>query len=132
MGKLFVTFCEELKINLWCSTPYRPKANGQFDSLNKISINILNKHLEEAKGKWTKLLGVLWEVWTILKSSTSETHFSLAYGFEAVIPTEVLQLTHKSGANNDDNKENYDMNLILLEENRENEMIRIETQKMII
>ena len=46
--------------------------------------------LEEAKGKWVdELPGVLWAYRTTPDWPTKTTHFSLTYGMEAIIPTEI-------------------------------------------
>ena len=53
-------------------------------------MNELKKRLDGAKGRWVKELPyVLWAYRTTLRRSTGETPFSLKYGVEAVIPTEV-------------------------------------------
>ena len=50
----------------------------------------LKKRLEQAKGKWVEeLLGVLWAYRTTLGRLTGNTSFTLAYGMDAVIPTEI-------------------------------------------
>jgi hypothetical protein len=52
-------------------------------------MNTIKKLLENAKGRWAdELPGVLWSYRTTARTSTGETPFSLAYGMEAVIPTE--------------------------------------------
>ena len=46
--------------------------------------------LDRAKGKWAEELpNVLWAYCTTPRRSTGETPFSLTYGAEVVIPTEV-------------------------------------------
>ena len=46
--------------------------------------------LEEAKGKWVdELPEVLWAYRTTPYWPTRTTHFSLTYGMEAIIPTEI-------------------------------------------
>lgn len=50
----------------------------------------MKKRLNEAKGAWPdKLPKILWSICTIPNSGTLDTLFSLAFGNEAVIPTEV-------------------------------------------
>lgn len=44
---------------------------------------------------------------TTPRFATDETPFSLVYGFEAIIPVEVLLPTLKSGTNNLDNEEGF-------------------------
>ena len=53
-------------------------------------MNGLKKRLDGAKGRWVEEFpNVLWAYRTTPKRSTGETSFSLTYGAEAVIPTEV-------------------------------------------
>ena len=53
-------------------------------------MNGLKKRLEGAKGRWAEELpNVLWAYRTTPRRSTRETLFSLTYGTEAVILTEV-------------------------------------------
>ena len=49
----------------------------------------LKKRLDNTKGKWVEELShVLWMYRTTPQRSTGETHFSMTYGAEAVIPLE--------------------------------------------
>lgn len=66
------------------------------------------------------------------KFSIGKTLFSLVYGYEAFIYTEVLLPTLKSGAKKKNKKENHAMDLILMEERREKAMIKMKSQKMSI
>nr|XP_017245120.1 PREDICTED: uncharacterized protein LOC108216789 [Daucus carota subsp. sativus] len=92
------TFCKRYNINLVKSTPRYPQANGQAESSNKIIINNLKKRLTSCKGRWAEELPwVLWADRTTPKISTGQTPFSLVYGTEAVIPTEVMMPTARYG-----------------------------------
>ena len=54
----------------------------------------LKKRLDDAKGKWVdELPHVLWTYHTTPQRSTGETHFSMTYGLEVVIPLEFGFLT---------------------------------------
>ena len=58
--------------------------------MNKTILNGLKRRLDGAKGRWAEELpNVLWAYRTTPRRSTGETPFSLTYGAEAVIPTEV-------------------------------------------
>ena len=58
--------------------------------MNKTILNGLKRRLDGAKGRWVEELpNVLWAYITTPRRSTGETPFSLTYGPEAVIPTEV-------------------------------------------
>lgn len=50
----------------------------------------LKKRSEEEKGKWVEeLSGVLWTYYTMPQTATGESHFSLVFGSEAIIPTKI-------------------------------------------
>lgn len=89
-SKTFRTFCSELGIRNKYSTPAYPQSNGQAEAVNKTILNGLKRRLDGAKGRWAEELpSVLWAYRTTPRRSTGETPFSLTYGAEAVIPTEV-------------------------------------------
>ena len=86
----FRNFCSELNIRNSYSTPHYPQSNGKAEATNKTLITALKKRLEQAKGKWVEELpGVLWAYRTTPGRPTGNTPFSLAYGMDAVIPTEI-------------------------------------------
>jgi len=89
-SKTFRKFCGSLGItNQYCTLAY-PQGNGQAEATNKAIVNRLKSRLEGAKGGWVnELPSVLWAYRTTPRRSTGETPFSLTYGAEAVIPTEV-------------------------------------------
>ena len=69
--------------------PTYPLGNGQVEATNKVIVSGLKKKLDDAKGKWVDgLPHVLWTYRTTPQRSTGETHFSMTYGAEAVIPLE--------------------------------------------
>ena len=69
---------------------------------------------------------VLWMYRTTPRKSTGETPFSMTYGPEAVIPLETGFLTSKtSSLNLKDNDEQLTKSLDLIEEKRENVMVRL-------
>ena len=58
--------------------------------MNRSLLKIIKTRLEGAKGIWLEELpSVLWAYRTKARTPTGETPFRLAYGSEAVIPTEV-------------------------------------------
>ncbi|XP_071714577.1 uncharacterized protein [Rutidosis leptorrhynchoides] len=78
------------------------------------------KRLNEKRTGWVdELSNVLWAYRTTFKKSTGETHFSLAYGSEAMIPAEILVPTHRV-ANFDETANNEALceNLNFVEERR--------------
>ncbi|XP_057811617.1 uncharacterized protein LOC131025850 [Salvia miltiorrhiza] len=123
----FQDFCRFWNIKQSFSTPRYPQANGQAESSNKTIMNTLKKRLEKAKGKWAdELPGVLWSYRTTTRASTGETPFSLAYGMEAVIPTESEVPTARHELTTDDgNQEAMCHELDLLDEKRNKVNIRL-------
>ena len=89
-SKAFWAFCSDLGIRNKYSTPVYLQSNGQAEAVNKTILNGLKRRLDGTKGRWVKeLSNVLWAYRTTPKRSTGEISFSLTYGAEAVIPTEV-------------------------------------------
>jgi hypothetical protein len=94
ISKRTTDFCESWGIKMVTSTPVHPQANGHAESSNKIVINNLKKKLGEKKGKWAEELPfVLWADRTTSKSATGQTPFSLVFGTEAMLPTEMVMPT---------------------------------------
>ena len=84
----FRDFCKQLGIRNHYSSPSHPQANGQAEVANRSLLKIIKTWLEGAKGVWPdELPDVLWAYMRIVRASTGETSFKLAYGSEAVIPT---------------------------------------------
>ena len=68
----------------------RPQANGQVEAVNKRIKHNLKTKLKNLKGRWVdNLPEVLWAYTTTARSTTEETPFSLAYGYEAMVPVEL-------------------------------------------
>jgi ribonuclease HI len=85
--------CGKYNITQKFTSVYHPQANGQVENANRTILDGLKKRLEGAKGTWPDILPtVLWAYRTTHRTSTGETPFSLSYGTEAVIPTEVYEL----------------------------------------
>lgn len=79
-----------MNIELKFCTLAHTEVNAQVEGANKTIKKILKSRLSEKKRTWVgELLGVLWVYWTTHKVSTRKTPFSLAFGHEAVIPTEI-------------------------------------------
>ena len=86
----FRDFCSELGIKNHYSLIAHPQSNEQVEVTNRSLLKIIKTRLEEAKGIWPNELPiVLWVYKTTTRTPTGETPFRLAYGSEAVIPTEV-------------------------------------------
>ena len=124
-SKMFRKYCGELGIIYRYSTPAYPQANGQAKAVNKVIVSGLKKRLDDAKGKWVEELPhVLWTYRTTPRRSTGETHFSMTYVAEAVIPLETgFPTTRTNSFNPKDNDEQLTRSLDLIEEKRENVMV---------
>ncbi|KAK9050558.1 hypothetical protein SSX86_029875 [Deinandra increscens subsp. villosa] len=114
-------FCESWGIKMITSTPVHPQANGQAESSNKIIINNLKKRLKEKKGRWAEELPLaLWADRTTSKNATGQTPYSLVFGTEAVIPTEMVIPTFRiNGQTQDLNDQSLIEDLDTLDEMRD-------------
>nr|CAN76858.1 hypothetical protein VITISV_001664 [Vitis vinifera] len=123
----FRNFCSELNIQNSYSTPRYPQSNGQAEATKKTLITALKKRLEQAKGKWVEELpGVLWAYRTTLGRPTGNTPFALAYGMDAIIPTEIgLPTIRTEAAKQNDANTELGRNLDWADEVRENASIRM-------
>jgi hypothetical protein len=75
------------------STVYYPQGNGLAESTNKSLQTILRKIVEANRTNWDcKLNSALWAYRTSYKSSIRATPFRLAFGLEAVMPSELIVL----------------------------------------
>ena len=109
----FRDFCLQLGIKNHYSSPTHPQANGQVEVINRSFVEIIKTRLEGAKGIWSKELpSALWAYRTTTRTPIRETLFRLAYGSEAVIPTEV-GLTSYRVENHDKSRNNKAMRLRL-------------------
>jgi hypothetical protein len=123
----FRKWCAELHIRNYFSSPGHPQANGQVEATNKTIFKILKKKLGDRKGGWADdLLEVLWAYRTTKRTPTEETPYALAFGTEAVIPTELgsgsLRVeSYKAEAN----AEGLKLHLDLLQEKRDHAQITL-------
>ena len=126
-SKVFRKFCNDLGIKNKYSTPAYPQSNSQAKATNKAIVNGLKKRLEGTKGMWVKeLSNVLWAYRTTPRRSMGETPFSLTYGGEMMIPTEIsLCSARVSGFVPAENEELMVKQLNSLEEYRELATIRL-------
>ena len=86
----FKEFCDDLQIKKVFSSVALPQANGQVEAMNKTIKHNLKTKVENLKGRWVDdLLEVLWAYRTTARSTTRETPFSLAYGYEAMVLVEL-------------------------------------------
>ena len=121
----FQEFCAYWKIKLSFLTPCYPQCNEQAKYSNKIIVNNLKKRSEAVKERWVeKLPGVLWAYRTTPKASTNESPFCLVDGTEAFILTGVIFLMLRV-RDESQNSEAVTLSLDLLEEKREQDLIRM-------
>nr|CAN79600.1 hypothetical protein VITISV_015420 [Vitis vinifera] len=123
----FRNFYSELNIrNSYC-TPRYPQSNRQAEATNKTLITALKKRLEQAKGKWVEELpDVLWAYRTTPGRPSRNTPFALAYGMDAVIPTEIgLPTIRTDAAKQNDANTEFGRNLDWTDEVRESAAIRM-------
>ena len=72
-----------------------------MEAFNKTIIKILNKTIHEYAEKWHEFLPLaLWAYRTSQRTTTGYTPFSLVYGSEAVLPTEILVPTARLALQN--------------------------------
>ncbi|KAL5835927.1 hypothetical protein ACOSQ4_015424 [Xanthoceras sorbifolium] len=105
-NRAFRALCQEYKINVCFASPSHPQTNGQ--------------------GAWVdKLHEVLWALRTTPHTTIGESPFSLAFGTEAVLPTEMtIQTLRVREYTPSDNEVELRAALDELEERRENASIR--------
>ena len=104
-NKSFRDFCSQLGIKNHYSSLAHPQSNGQVEVANRSLLKIIKTRLEGAKGIWPEELpSILWAYRTTVRTPTGETPFQLAYGNEAVIPTEVELSSY--GVDNHDKSKN--------------------------
>ncbi|XP_073137946.1 uncharacterized protein [Henckelia pumila] len=91
VGSKVKDFAADYGIKIHCSSPYYPQANGQAEASNKVLIQILQKMMEDNPRDWPRLLSeTLWAYRTSKRTATEVSPFALAYGHEAVLPTEIM------------------------------------------
>ncbi|KAI5318283.1 hypothetical protein L3X38_037991 [Prunus dulcis] len=86
------------------------------------------RKLEQRKAKWSEeLLNVLWAYRITKRKPTGKNPFSLAYGTEAVIPTEIgLPTVRTLVVESNDNEQQLAHKLDMLEEQREAAALQLE------
>nr|GEV30336.1 reverse transcriptase domain-containing protein [Tanacetum cinerariifolium] len=117
----FKDWCDKLNIIQRFASVKHPQSNGLVERANRSLGEGIKARLGEGNKNWVEELPhVLWAHRTMIKSSHGDTPFSLTYGTETVIPTEIGMPTYRTAAvdvvNND---EELRLNLNLLEERRE-------------
>nr|GEX27450.1 reverse transcriptase domain-containing protein [Tanacetum cinerariifolium] len=116
----FKDWCDKLNITQWLASVKHPQSNRLVEMANRSLGEGIKARLGEGNKNWVEELPhVLWAHRTIIKSSHGYTPFSLTYGTEAVIPTEIGMPTYRTAAVDVvNNNEELRLNLDLLEERR--------------
>jgi hypothetical protein len=132
--KQFREWCSELQIRNYYSSILCLKANGQVEATNKTLMRMLKKMLQQKKWAWVEYVPkVLWSYHTTTRTLTGDTCFSFTYGTEVVIPVEVGSPSFKVASYNPGlNDEGINLNLDLLQEKKEEMMIRLPGQTIMI
>ncbi|GJV61186.1 reverse transcriptase domain-containing protein [Tanacetum coccineum] len=122
----FKDWCEKLCIRQHFASVKHPQTNGLVERANRSLGEGIKARLDERSKNWMEELPhVLWAHRTMIKSSNGDTPFSLTYEMEAVIPAEISMTTLRTAeVDPAQNNEALEINLDLLEEQREQAAIR--------
>jgi transposase InsO family protein len=121
----FKDFCADSGIKINYASVSHPQSNGQVECSNGIILQGLTPRifdrLKSYAGKWVKELpSVVWALHTTPSRATSHTLFSLVYGSEAMLPTEVEHKSFRVQHFNEERSDNSRVDeLTKLEELRE-------------
>ena len=125
-NRVYQNFCQELKIKNLYSTSRYPQSNGLVEASNKTLLTALKKRLDSAKGKWVdELPGVLWAYKTTARKPIGMSPFTITYGMEAIIPTEISMPTIGENIPEQGSTELMIKELDTVDELRESAAIRI-------
>nr|XP_009386626.1 PREDICTED: uncharacterized protein LOC103973709 [Musa acuminata subsp. malaccensis] len=116
----FQEFCAKHKIQLRFSSVAYPQANGLAEVTNRSIVDDLKRRVSAARSAWIdELPSVLWALRTTPKTPTGESPYSLTFGTEAVLPSEVAIPTPRTADYGEEaSGEGLRFNLDLLEERR--------------
>nr|GEU47033.1 reverse transcriptase domain-containing protein [Tanacetum cinerariifolium] len=117
----FKDWCDKLNITQRFVSIKHPQSNGLVERANQSLGEGIKARLGEGNKNWVEELPyVLWAHHLMIKSSHGDTSFSLTYGTEEVIPTEIGMPTYRTTAVDVvSNDEELRLNLDLLKERRE-------------
>ena len=101
-------FSKDYGIQLIRSTLFYPQENGKVEASNKVLINIPNNMLEENPRDWHRILSkTFWAYRTFKRDSIRVSLYSLTYGYDAVLPMEVVLPSLRVSRQNDLNLQEY-------------------------
>jgi transposase InsO family protein len=93
-SRAFTAYCQELGNKISYASVAHPRSNGQVERANAEVLRGLKTitfdRLHMCGRRWVEeLMAVLWSIRTTPSRATGQTPFSLVYGAEAVLPTEL-------------------------------------------
>ncbi|XP_026452101.1 protein NYNRIN-like [Papaver somniferum] len=90
VNKDIIDLLRQYNVRLHTSPPYYPQGNGKSEASNKTLIRILSRTVEDHHREWHEQLPlVVWAYIISKRSSTGASPYSLAYGEDAIFPTEI-------------------------------------------
>ena len=90
-GHLFQGVCELLRIHKIRTAPYRPQTDGLVERHNRTLLDMLSKYVRYQYSDWDDHLPFLTMAYnTSVHDSTGCTPFSLVYGREALLPSDLV------------------------------------------
>jgi hypothetical protein len=93
-----VQFYKEEGIHNTFISVEHPQANGQTQSANKGILRAIKRRItSKGEGCVAHLLPIFWSYHTTPQSSTGEAPFTMVYGTDAMIPTEINPLVGEGG-----------------------------------
>ncbi|GJW52652.1 reverse transcriptase domain-containing protein [Tanacetum coccineum] len=122
----FKDWCEKLCIRQHFASVKHPQTNGLVERANRSLGEGIKARLDARIKNWMEELShVLWSHRTMIKSTNEDSPFSLTYETKAVIPAEIDMPTLRTAeVDLVQNNEALEINLDLLEEQREQAAIR--------
>jgi transposase InsO family protein len=124
-GKKFLDFCDDHHIRVDWAAVAHPMTNGQVERANGVILQGLKpriySNLNKFGKRWMKeLLSVVWSLRTTPSRATGFSLFFLAYGVEAVLPTDLEYGSPRTRAYDDrSNQTSREDSLDQLEEARD-------------
>ena len=118
-------FADEMGIKIHFASVAHPQRNRQVERANGMILQGLKpqifNRLKPHAGRWVKELpSVLWGLRTNTSRATGQSPFSLVYGSEAMLPTEVSLVSARVQAYDEKlSEENREIDLIAAEELRD-------------
>ena len=123
-SRAFKAYCQELGSKICFASVAHPRSNGQAERANAEVLRGLRTRtfdkLRRCGRRWVEELpAVLWSIRTTPNRATGQTPFSLVYGAEAVLPTELTFGSPRVLAFDEEAQEELRQDdAVLLEENR--------------